>query len=170
MTSISACRVGIVWWAAVCGLCLSIFPAIPGTQASESDSPTLEMLPAPSAPTTGLPAPATWPVLRHERRLRFLAVLQQREHAAPYQRIARRCNAALELSFQPSEGKHGPDPINTLSHTNDKWIEVSKDPSAQEVADHAKARLRERLAARTSLPYRADESSVPERAQAYNND
>jgi hypothetical protein len=133
----------------VCGLSLSIFSGTPGTRASASDAPALEPIPTLAAPTTGLPAPATWPVLRHERRLRFLAVLQQREHAAPYQRIARRCNAALELGFQPSEGKQGPDPINTLSHTNDKWIEASKDPSAQEVADHATVRLRETLAAGT---------------------
>lgn len=131
-------------------LLLFIGLVAPGAGVRQAlSSPALETVPSPVAPTAGLPAPATWPVLRHERRLRFLAILDQRDQAAPYQRIARRLNASLELGFLAGEGKQGPDAIYTLSHTNDKWIEAAKDPSAQEVADHARVRLREALAAGT---------------------
>lgn len=107
---------------------------------------SLEAVPLMVAPATSLPAPATWPMGRHERRLRFFAVLDLRERAAPYQRIARRCNAGLELAFLAPGSDRGTDAILTLSHTHDKWIEAAKDPSPNEVAEVALQQVRDALA------------------------
>jgi hypothetical protein len=106
----------------------------------------LEPVPMPTATTVDLPEPASWPMPRHEHRLRFFAVLQQTERASPYQRLARRCNAALDLGFLPRAGRHGTDSIYALSHTHDKWIEADKNPSAQDVVDEAHGRVREAIA------------------------
>ena len=116
--------------------------------------PALEEVPALAAPADGVPAAATWPLVRHERRLRLLAVLNLQQSAAPYQRIARRCRAALDLAFTAHAPGGVPDDISTLAHTNDKWIEASKDPTAKEVADHA-VRRRQALLATAAGKYDA---------------
>lgn len=82
-----------------------------GSAAGQEFAPPLALEPVPASvrSTEGLPAPTAWPMARHERRLRFLAILDLRTHAAPYQRIARRCNAGLELTFIAPGGKDGTD-------------------------------------------------------------
>ena len=104
----------------------------------------LEEVPCAAVPTEGVPEPAAWPAARPERRMRFLAVVAQREAASPYQRIARRCGASLEL-LNGIWGKNI-DEIFLLAHTNDKWIEAKKDPSVEEVTERANLAKHETLA------------------------
>ncbi|MCX7934040.1 MAG: beta-galactosidase, partial [Planctomycetota bacterium] len=116
-------------------------------------APGLESVPAPLAPGDKLPLPATWPALRHERRLRFLGIisLQYSYAAASLQRIARRCNASLDFVFTVDDRGPTPDDITTLAHTNDQWIEAKDNPSVAEVAEKAAQVRRETLAAASGL-------------------
>jgi len=125
-------------------LCLGLFltatllaAAQPETVNLKPETRPLEEVPTLAAPVEGLPAPATWPVRRYERRLRMLAVIGLQHAAAPFQRIARRCHASLDLIVAVDTGGGTPDDITTLAHTNDQWIEAKEKPSVKEVADHA---------------------------------
>jgi hypothetical protein len=121
--------------------------AQPETVTLKPETCSLEEVPTLAAPVEGLPAPATWPVLRHERRLRMLAVVGIQQAAAPFQRIARRCNASLDLILAVDTGGGTPDDITTMAHTNDQWIEANKNPSVKKVADYADRVRHEALAA-----------------------
>lgn len=141
---------GIVAVGAAMWITASASTAESGADAAVSAGPfqpllALDEVPAASAPTAGLPVPATWPVLRHERCLRILAVLDLQGPAAAYQWIARRCQAVLDLVFTAGSGPT-PDEITTLAHTNDQWIEAKDRPSAEEVADRAGPILQDTVA------------------------
>jgi hypothetical protein len=90
------------------------------SEISECGRATLALEPVP-APE----APPEVSVLRHEQRLRFLAVigLNQSDYAAPYQRIARRCGASLDVLVSPTSTT----PYDYLvAHTCDNWDEYDK--------------------------------------------
>lgn len=142
--------------AGIAALAAALWPMVSGWAAKSSADAgipagllqprlALEEVPTVTAPAVGLPAPATWPILRHEQRLRFLAALDLQQPAAAYQRIARRCHAALDLIFTAGSGPK-PDEITTLAHTNDQWIEAHDRPWGKEVADRASRMLQETLA------------------------
>lgn len=94
-----------------------------------------------SAPSDGLPAPASWPILRQDRRLRFL-VARGAESISSFQRIARRCNASLDVVVNHEHGWSYPVP---MVHLNDKWIEAAKDPDLAEVKAKAGAAFADAL-------------------------
>lgn len=114
----------------------------------------LEEVPAPRVlADKSLPQPATCPALRHDRRLRFLVIADLRTAMAPYQRIARRCNADLDFRFYPTGGlapkgiQDGVPRIHTLAHTNDEYIEASNNPLASEVGARMLDQIKAALAA-----------------------
>ena len=92
--------------------------------------PELDGVPGPAVDLAGLPPAATWPAMRYEHPLRLLAILDKRESAAPYQRIARRLHASLELRYIAV----GDDRY----HVNDKWIEPSDHPTMEELIAQSK--------------------------------
>jgi hypothetical protein len=98
---------------------------------------SLEDVPAPRVPASeDLPPPATWPILRHDRRLRILVLTNVTTGVADYQRIARRCNAEMDFCFYPLKGLAGGTGADwrIMAHTNDQWIEGKKNPSPEEVS------------------------------------
>ncbi len=87
--------------------------------------PALDPVPGPSLTSSGLPAPATWPALRHDRPLRLLVLTAKTESTGVYQRIARRLRATWEVRYLGG----GDD----IYHVNDKWIEPQANPTGKEL-------------------------------------
>jgi len=129
---------------ALFGLLLHIAPLLSGEDPAGFEYvPSLENIPSPAAVSDNLPLPATWPAMRHDRRLRLLLIIHNWWHAASaYQRIARRCGAALDLVVLGDIR----DDISTLAHTNDQWIEAREQPSVTEVTEQAERMCKEALA------------------------
>ena len=90
--------------------------------------PHLESVPGPSYSTEGVPAVATWPMLRYDKPLRVLAIGAKTGTAAEWQRICRRMRATLDVRYLGG----GDDRY----HVNDKWIEPSDNPTAEELAKY----------------------------------
>lgn len=95
--------------------------------------PALDSVPGPFLTTTGLPAPATWPALRHAQALRMLVLISKGRSTAEYSRIARRLRATWEVRY--FSGWNGGDDIY---HVNDKWIEPQGNPTREELAAYAR--------------------------------
>ncbi len=130
---------------------------------------SLDDVPAPGVPgAEELPAPATWPALRHDRRLRMLVIASFNSAVASYQRIARRCNADVDFRFYPRTGLSGGTGPSwqIMAHTNDQWIEGKKKPSPEEVTDRLLQQIREALAA---APDRYDVVFVSEVSEIIND-
>ncbi len=126
----------------------SLLPSCNKSGAEEvTDTPwfsaELENVPVRTMPTdANMPKAATLPLLRHVHRLHFLGIFNQTDRTTSFQRISRRCNASLDMAFLPGGNL---DKIYTLAHTNDRWIEASKNPSPEDVATEAKRLLSETL-------------------------
>lgn len=77
-----------------------------------------------------LPAPATWPALRHESSPRLLVLTSKGEFLSPYQAIARRLHGTVEARYvNGSDARY---------HVNDAWIEPKDTPTEQELTAYAR--------------------------------
>jgi hypothetical protein len=133
--------------AAVC-ITLSLF-AWTAVEADQQQpipvpGPKLDDLPEPVVSPANLPAPARWPVLRYERPLRMLAVVEKIQ-LSPYQRIARRMRSALEVCCEGPAG-------DGIYHVNDKWIEPKDNPTPKELDEFIKRVAHEAVAPRKGTP------------------
>ncbi len=116
---------------------------------------SLEQVPAPATPEMeSLPRPATWPILRHRRRLRILVIMQFDGPGAIYQRIARRCNADVDFRFYPRGGMtpkmvDGLGDLHLMAHISDHTPNPKnqKNPSAEEVSKRLHEHILETLEA-----------------------
>lgn len=109
-----------------------------GPESIPLSGPELDAVPGPVIDASNLPAAATWLVARYEHPLRLLAILDKGESAAPYQRIARRLRASLELRYIAA----GDDRY----HVNDKWIEPSDNPTLKELVAESRKIANESIA------------------------
>lgn len=101
-----------------------------GAQEILVSGPSLDSPPGPTVTTAGLPGPATWTLLRHDRPLRLLAVVGKNAADAAYMRIARRMRASLDVRYLGG----GDD----IYHVNDKWIEPQANPNAKELTEYTR--------------------------------
>lgn len=121
-------------------------------------NPTLEDVPV-RLPDTDLPAPATWPSWQPEEPLRILVITGKGDFLSPYQRIARRLGATLDVRYL-----NGPDAIY---HVNDKWIEPeTQPPTIAELTRHAEKVVLDTLATLNSPSQYDVVFGVPRMAEA----
>ena len=106
------------------------------TSVGRAAAPQLEDVPAPRL-ADGLPAPAQWPLLRHDAQLRACAIISKNRPLAVYQRICRRIRASLDVRYT-NDG-------DARYHVNDKWIEPQGDPTNEELTAHCQQLVREAL-------------------------
>jgi hypothetical protein len=120
--------------------------------------PALECVPGPLV-SDGLPAPATWPTWEPDEALRILVITGKGDFLSPYQRIARRLGASLDVRHL-----NGPDAIY---HVNDKWIEPeTQAPTNAELTRYAEQVVLDTLA-KPNTPLRYDiVFGVPRMAEA----
>jgi hypothetical protein len=108
-----------------------------GVLAASPFGPQLDDVPGPIVAVSGLPAPATWPALRHERPLRLLVVSWKGQSVEPFRRIGRRLRALVEYRHVSTGG-------DEQYHVHDAWIEPHGSPTRDEIKEHS---IRDAIAA-----------------------
>src|SRR5262245_29548828 len=108
----------------------------------------LDEIPGPELTQEGLPAPARWLALRYDQPpLRLLAICTKSEMRSPYERIARRLRASLDVRYtSPTNG-------DMINHINDKWIEASNHPTAEELGRAVRQSVIDTFDANGHAPY-----------------
>jgi hypothetical protein len=105
--------------------------------------PRLEAVPVATI-RGALPAPATWPAVRHARTPRLLVLTTKGTFLSPYQAIARRLHGTLEARYlNGSDARY---------HVNDAWIEPKDTPTEAELTAYAKEVIVETVRGLTRAP------------------